>query len=155
MMINKQIMFLFLSLMSCTTFAATSGNCSVNTTPVNFGSYDVFSSTPLDTVGQVIVSCTGVGTTYSVVVQLNKGLGGSIPNRRLSQINGNDRLSYNLYTDAGRSTIWGDGTSSSSTQTVNIPGGASSTLSIYGRVPPLQDVSMGNYTDTITVTINF
>lgn len=154
-MLVKKIIMTFTLLMPCVAFAASSGTCMVSTTPVNFGSYDVFSNSAVDTVGQVTVGCTGVGTTYSVTVQLNKGLVGSVAQRKMQQGNGNDKLSYNLYTDAGRSTIWGDGTSSSSTQTINVNGGTSSTLSIYGRIPALQDVEMGSYTDSITVTINF
>jgi spore coat protein U-like protein len=131
-------------------------SCTVTTTPVNFGSYDVFSNSALDTVGQVSVNCSGgASTSYSVVIQLNKGLNGSIPQRKMQRSSGNDTLSYNLYTNAGRSIIWGDGTGGSSTQTLNMNGGPASTLSIYGRVPPLQDVSIGNYTDSVTVTINF
>lgn len=154
-MMMKKIVCALMLLPSICFAAAPSGSCTVSTTPVNFGSYDVFSNSNLDTIGQVIVGCSGVGTIYSVSVQLNKGLNGAIPNRRLSQLNGNDRLAYNLYTDAGRSTIWGDGTSSSAIQTVNVTGGTSSTLTIYGRIPPLQDVGIGGYADTITVTILF
>ena len=73
----------------------------------------------------------------------------------MQQSSGNDALSYNLYIDAARSTIWGDGTGGSSTQTINMTGSHPSTLSIYGRVPPLQDVSMGSYSDSVMVTINF
>ncbi len=154
----KMILYIVLSFISVSALATpppSTGTCTVTTTPVNFGAYNVFNNTPTDTIGQITVACTGVGTTYSVAIQLNKGLVGSIDQRKLQQTNGNDFLRYNLYIDAGRSTIWGDGTDSSVTQTINVIGGTSQTLTIYGRIPQLQDVSMGDYNDTVGVTINF
>jgi spore coat protein U-like protein len=67
---------------------------------------------------------------------------------------GADVLGDNLYADAARTVVWGDGTSASAT----VPGVTSTnpaTANIYGRIFPLQSVGAGNYSDTLIVTINF
>ena len=33
--------------------------CTMNATPIGFGSYDAFSSAPLDAVGTITVNCSG------------------------------------------------------------------------------------------------
>jgi spore coat protein U-like protein len=65
-------------------------------------------------------------------------------------------LEYNLYRDAAFSAIWGDGTSGTTTYTIrNPPNNQDVVLTVYGRVPALQDVATGSYADAVIVTINF
>jgi spore coat protein U-like protein len=66
--------------------------------------------------------------------------------------NGAFTLSYNLYTDASRVTVWGDG--SAGTATLN--GDAEeATYTLYGRVPARQNVHTGEYTDTLIATVTY
>ena len=72
--------------------------------------------------------------------------------------NGTESLSYNLYADAARTTVWGDGIGAASV-TIN-PGSVTAgdrTLvrAIYGRIPAQQAVGFGTYNDTIMVTLTF
>jgi spore coat protein U-like protein len=61
-----------------------------------------------------------------------------------------------LYLNATRTTIWGDGTSGTSRYTRwLVPANQNISLSVYGRIPAQQDVSVGNYTDTVIATIEF
>lgn len=127
--------------------------CSVTTVGVAFGFYDVFSSTPLDSAGSVTIRCIGLGTGIDPVsVSLSTGGSGSFQPRTLFR--GPDRMSYNLYLDAGRSQIWGDGTGGS-LRYASASNNQPVTLTIFGRIPPGQDVSAGTYSDTIVVTVNF
>jgi spore coat protein U-like protein len=66
---------------------------------------------------------------------------------------GTDTLNYELYSDAPRSSIWGStlATGESYTSTSN----AETTYDIYGRVPALQDVGAGSYSDTVTITVEW
>ncbi len=65
-------------------------------------------------------------------------------------------LNYNLYLDAARTTIWGDGTGGTQVYSnANPPNNTNVTVTIYGRIPASQDVSAGSYTNTVTATINF
>ena len=62
--------------------------------------------------GSVAVQCT-IGILPSFQVALSTGGSGSYATRKMS--NGTDTLSYNLYTDAGHTIIWGDGSGGTST----------------------------------------
>jgi spore coat protein U-like protein len=127
------------------------GACAVTSvTGLAFGAYDAIAvnrTTPLDTTGQLAYRCRGV----TALVTLSAGGGGSgFAPRRLQQ--GAQRLGYNLYLDAARTQIWGDGTAG--TQTYLAPRGRN-TLVIYGRVFPGQTPPAGTYSDTIVATLNF
>ncbi len=125
--------------------------CSVDPTPVAYGVYSPFSVAPTDTAGTLRVTCSTATVGYTVL--LSAGSAGSYSPRRLS--GGGHTLSYNLYTDPLRTTVWGDGGggTASVTGAFALPGAIDHT--VYGRVPAQQNVGAGAYTDTITVTINF
>ena len=127
--------------------------CSVTTVGVAFGVYDVFASTPLLSAGSVSVRCVGIGTGIELIsVALSTGVSGSFHPRTLFR--GSDRLNYNLYLDPGHSQIWGDGTGGTMRH-VSVSNSQPANLTIFGRIPPGQDVSAGTYSDTIIVTVNF
>jgi spore coat protein U-like protein len=128
-------------------------NCSISTVGMAFGSYNVFSGSALSSTGSVTIQCTGVGAGVDpVTVSLNPGTGGSFQPRKMFK--GIETLSYNLYLDAGGNIIWGDGTGGTQ-QFASVSNNRAVTLTIFGRIPPGQDVSVGTYTDTIVATINF
>jgi spore coat protein U-like protein len=122
--------------------------CGVSTALVTFGSYDALSGSPVTAAGNVQVSCQLLSGSVAQVVAFDVGLstGGS--------------LGYNLYSDGGMATIWGDGTGGTQQQ-----GGAIIALlvgtpvvanyTIYGKVPASQQVKGGSYSDTITVSMSF
>lgn len=67
-------------------------------------------------------------------------------------------LSYNLFTDAGRTTIWGDGTGGTSYQ--SLPAGSSThteAFILYGRIPGNQSqATAGNYSDpSLSVVVSY
>ena len=127
--------------------------CSVTTVGVAFGVYDVFSSTPLVSAGSVTVRCVGLGTGIEPVsVALSPGGSGSFHPRTLFR--GSEKLNYNLYLDPGHSQIWGDGTGGT-LKHVSVSNSRPVTLTIFGQIPPGQDVSAGTYSDTIITTIDF
>ncbi|MBH0200187.1 MAG: spore coat protein U domain-containing protein [Nitrospira sp.] len=136
-----------------TPFAAHAAvKCSVTTVGVAFGLYDVFSSSPLLSAGSVSVRCSGLGTgTEQVSISLSTGGSGSFNPRTLSQ--GSERLNYNLYLDPGHTQIWGNGTGGT-VRHVSVSKNPV-TLTIFGRIPPGQDVTAGTYSDTIVVTIDY
>ena len=122
--------------------------CTFNVTGVNFGSYDVFSNTPLDSTGNIDVNCpSGVG--YSMALTAGGGT-----HRQRVMNSGAHRLNYNLYTAANRAVVWGDATSG--TVTINGTGiGVSVNHGVYGRTPALQNVHAGSYSDIINVMLTF
>jgi spore coat protein U-like protein len=127
--------------------AAPAGAASCNLSPqgVIFGSYDWLSPVPLDAVGYIHVSCDDtVSFTLALAVD-----GGSVAGRRMTS--GRDYLDYELYTNASRTSFWGDGIRGSDLSIT----GESVDLPIYGRIPANQNVPANSYSDTITVTISY
>lgn len=121
---------------------------------VNFGGYDVFSPAPLDSTGSVTLRCTGVGPGDTVLVSLSRGTSASFFPRLMP--NPRTPLAYDLYLDAARLVVWGDGTGGSSAYgPVQPVDGSDLVLPIYGRVPAQQNVMAGSYSDTLVVTIQF
>jgi spore coat protein U-like protein len=120
--------------------------CTVSTTSLTFSVYDVFSTLSEDITGTITVRCS---PAVPYVLSLSTG-GGSYTSRVLE--NGGFTLNYNLYTDAARVTVWGDG--SAGTATLN--GDAEeATYTVYGRVPARQNVHVGEYTDTLIATVTY
>jgi spore coat protein U-like protein len=130
------------------------GACSFNSTVgVSFGAYRFFDATPTDSTGSITYTCL---LQFSpITIHLSKGSAPTYVPRQMRQ--GTDTLDYNLYLDASRVSIWGDGTGGSSRYGPISPPllGAPVTVTIYGRIPASQNVRIGSYTDTVTVTINF
>lgn len=131
--------------------------CNVSAVPVNFGLYNPLSGLPVVATGDVTVTCTVlVGLFESWTIALSTGNSGNYTTRQMA--NGGSNMSYNLYTSAAYSNVWGDG--SGSTTLVN--GGAllsigttSNDYVVYGRIPAGQDAAAGTFTDTIIVTLNY
>ena len=138
--------------------------CSVAATGVSFGVYDISLATPNDSTGDVTVTCTyvppGGATGVNIQASLSPGVSGSYSPRQMAF--GPARLNYNLFLDAARTSIWGNGLSGTGIATASFtvgPGVGNGTRSaqfpVYGRVPAQQVVGMGAYSDTIVVTVTF
>lgn len=121
-------------------------SCTVSSSGVNFGSYDTLSGAETDSTGTVRLRCD---ESVSATIALSSG-SGSIASRKMSS--GRDELSYNLYTNAQRNVIWGDGTGGSNTVTVQ---GDTVDYPIYGVIASRQRVTAGGYTDTIMLTVTY
>lgn len=132
-------------------------SCSVSATALSFGPYDPSNATARDSTGTVTVTCTAlVGVSASWDILLSTGSSGSFTPRRL--LSGGNSMQYNLYIDAGRTQVWGDATGVTakvSDSRFVIAGTSQYSYTTYGRLPALQDLAPGTYTDTITVTLNY
>jgi spore coat protein U-like protein len=127
--------------------------CSLSSTSMVFGTYDVLVTTPLDTTGSIVYRCTQ--RDHNIMITLDRGGGTSFATRRM--MNGAEQLFYNLYLDAARTVIWGDGSGGTQAFFTRNPQGNNQdlTIAIFGRIPARQDRGIGTYTDTIIVTLNF
>ena len=136
--------------------------CVLATTPVVFANYDPFYGAGLTASGTLTVSCSSVIVPTGAVAY-TLSLSASQTTGTMARAMGGafgGRLLYNLYTDASRTVIWGNG--SSGTQTV--AGSVTPIVSavpairvhtVYGSLPMRQSVRTGLYTDTIYATINY
>lgn len=133
---------------------ARAGSCAISTvTGLAFGGYDVFDSAPVDSTATITYECTGVVSGDTVRIDLSTGGSGTFAPRALSA--GAESLSYNIYLDAARTAVWGDGTSGTSSYGPLEPAEGQTSVTAYGRIPARQDVAAGSYSDSIVVTIVF
>lgn len=137
-------------------------DCSVSSAGLGFGEYDPLDTNADDTTSNIAVTCTRVifvdPFRIDYTLSLSRGSSGNYAQRRMNA--GTARLNYNLYRNAARSQIWGDGSSSTSTVagTANFNWFQTSQTNnhtAYGRAPALQNVGPGTYADTIVLTIVF
>jgi len=132
--------------------ATVAKNCTITTNPVAFGTYDPIvanATTNLDGTGSVVVTCTkGAGT------RIDLGLGSNASGTTRRMLGGTDLLTYELYSDTGRTTVWGSGAGAGQTIAA-APSKAARTFTVYGRVFSGQDVGAASYADTVVATINF
>ena len=138
---------------SLTVSASVSKNCTITTAPVNFGPYDPVTTNataPLDGIGTVTVTCTKGAPAK---VGLSPGSNAQGTTRRMSQ-GAAAYLTYELYKDTARATIWGD-TIDTALDIPAAPNRNPRSFTVYGRTPGAQDATVGNYTDTVLATVNF
>jgi spore coat protein U domain-containing protein, fimbrial subunit CupE1/2/3/6 len=135
--------------------ATVSNNCTISTTAISFGAYDPTVSNlsaPLDATGSVTITCTkGASTT----IGLNAGAHGTnATGTTRAMSSGSGYLSYELYQDTGRATVWDNSTGLFTPPVA--PSKDPRTFTMYGRIPAGQDVPASTtYTDTVTATVNF
>lgn len=133
--------------------------CSVTAGDVVFGNYTFSHTTATEAAGNVSVSCSILGLVSLLVsynIQLSQGSSTSYAPRKMAQ--GANLLNYNLYTTAGRSTVWGDGTAGSSIVSDGYWLGLLTVVrsyAVYGQIPAGQNVPAGVYSDTTVVTVNY
>ncbi|MBX3457942.1 MAG: spore coat U domain-containing protein [Candidatus Paracaedibacteraceae bacterium] len=131
-----------------TVTATVNANCTIVTNNLDFGNY---LGAQIDASTTMTINCTN-GTPYTVALNIGTGSGATYANRILTS--GASTMNYNLFTDTVRTTVWGDGTSSS--QLNNGTGsGTNQTLTVYGRLPGSQTPTSGTYTDTVTATVTY
>lgn len=138
--------------------ASVAANCLIDASSgLAFGAYDPVSanaSADLDSTATVSVNCTldsAVTITMGQGLNADAGSTAAAPLRRLTD--GTNFLSYDLYSDAGYTTVLGDtlGTSVGYTGT-----GVADTVTAYGRIPGGQNVPVAVlYGDTVVATITF
>lgn len=138
-----------------TTFQVTAtvaDSCLVSATDLNFGAYDSVAATALDGTSTITVTCTAE-TAYTI--GLDAGSGTPAATTR-AMTGASTQLDYELYTDSGRTSVWGDigGTTGTTVAQSALTGGPLD-YTVYGQIPALQYVPAANYADTITVTVDY
>lgn len=129
-------------------------SCTVTATTVAFGTYTPLTASPLTSAGTITIACSGISGRNTITIDLSPGASGNYATRTLTS--GVPTLNYNLYLDAAYTQIWGNGTGGSAEGSARIRRRApNASLTIYGAVAASQDPAPGNYTDTITVTVNY
>lgn len=133
---------------------AWSSACKITATALNFGVYDMLSLVPRDATAQLAIRCNHKPTApASVRVTLSAGGAGTVGQRKMAGPLAGSPLFYNLFANPGMSSIFGDGTAGSETPTNLVDKSSPWDVTIYGRIPPLQSIPIGTYSDALTATI--
>jgi len=111
---------------------------------ITFTAYDVYSAGQQSVRGTITYNCP---PPLSATVTVDGGLHVSGGQRNMLLTSGPDLLGYGIFFDAACTRSMGP--------TLATPVTGSGTLAFYACLPPLQDVSVGSYGDTVTVTFNF
>lgn len=122
--------------------------CSVESSPVAFGTIDVLR--PTRGTGEIVVRCD---EPTEFRVGLSPGGGGS-EGRRMDGP-GNTRLDYALFADAGYSIPWGDGQAIGNPRAGASDGKGPQRLTVYGIIPAQPGTPAGDYVDSLQVTLSF
>ncbi len=155
--LRHTVALLLLPFMAATAVAATRGGqfsvnaavqsgCALSGATFNFGQYTSGQPANLDAVGTInYADCSG-----NVTLELDGGQSGDVNARQLRA--GSRRLSYQIYREAGRTSVWGRGANARLVQFATAQSGR---IEVFSRIPGGLVVEPGTYTDTIGVTLTF
>lgn len=133
---------------------AHAGNCTFSSAPttLDFGTYLPLTGGALQQLMTFTVDCVPPET---VTVSFSTGQSPLFDPRTMKFAP--YTLNYNIFRNAGRTEIWGDGSGSTFTQSKTMTvGDRTLTVNVYGQVPGSQNVGASSpafYTDQITATI--
>jgi spore coat protein U-like protein len=133
--------------------ATVTTNCRLVVPPLTFGTYDPLAAHSVqaaDASVDVQVSCTR-NTTASI--SFDFGLHATTGNARGMNGPGAEMLQYQIYRDAGHTQIWAQGSDAFRLTTHGVS--SPDQLTVFGRIPPRQEVEPGSYTDVLTATVDF
>ena len=123
--------------------------CSFSAQDMVFGDYDPSTRAPLNSVAEITIDCSRP-TNVTLLIAPGGGTGRVTDRRMLHRTRPGEVLGYNLFQDASRMVVWGDGGSGAAlTLRVERRGVAR----VYGQVYAGQEPWVGSYEDSVSVTI--
>ncbi|WDZ94330.1 spore coat U domain-containing protein [Herbaspirillum sp. WKF16] len=132
--------------------------CTASASTLSFGTYNPQSSTPVENTGNITVTCQAtISLLITYTVKLSAGNSGAYAQRKM--LAGTSAMNYQAYLDATRSTIWGDGSSSTNYildgYLLQVLTPVVKTYTVYGKIPGSQNIAAGSYTDTLTILVSY
>lgn len=129
------------------------GNCGIQADPIDFGTVVGSMAGAIDATGAVRATCNNE-LPYTIALNAGQVPGNTIANRRLGLDGaGPGLVDYQLYLDAGRGQVWGDGSVGAIHNDTGT--GTQQIITVYGRVPVQPLPVSGTYRDTVTATITY
>jgi spore coat protein U-like protein len=142
----------------------TTGTLTVNTTVIkvclisngtlNFGNYDPTAATANTTSTTVTLTCTP-GSSYNIGMNAGSGSGGSTTLREMTLSGGSATLGYELFQDSGYSVNWGNTVGTSTLAGTTSSSTLANTITVYGEIPANEVAGVGNYSDSVTMTVTY
>ena len=112
-------------------------------------------TTALNQQTTVAITCTNT-TPYNVGLDGGTVVGSTVPSRLMAGTatgNTGTTVGFQLYQDAGRTTVWGN---TQGTNTVaGVGTGSVQSISVYGQVPAQATPKPDTYQTTVTATVYF
>jgi len=131
--------------------AVANPSCTPSSAGIAFGN---FTGSQITITGSITLTCTGTGKD-NFDLDLSTGSAGTYSPRRMK--NGANSLTYNLYTDATFSKIWGAGSGGVDHVSGTVDMGSSTTVTVtvplYAKLPAQTKPPFGPYSDTIIATV--
>jgi spore coat protein U-like protein len=139
--ISTEIVFAATATSNLTVSASVAASCRITSVGnIAFGTYDPLSATPNDAAGNVVFQCVK-GTSYKTYITGTRSMTGA-----------SYTLPFQLYNEAGRTTVFASDNSVSGTTSSSI---SPVTKDIYGRVAAGEDVGVANYTATLITVVEY
>ncbi len=141
----------FASTTATTTFnvtATVTATCTIAATAMTFAT--AYTGSTITAQSQITATCTNT-TPYTIGLNAGTTTGATTTNRLLAGPSG-ATLPYQLYSDSGHTTVWGNATGSWVSGTGN---GSAQAINVYGQILGAQLPAPGTYTDTVTATITY
>lgn len=140
--------------------ASVIANCTITASNLAFGNYDPVvanNTTGADLYANstVTVACTKGAPNVWIGLDAGANSASAVGTTRAMATGGNF-LSYELYTanpNPVAGAVWGN--TQATGKSYVAASKAATAITVFGRVPKGQDAAAGNYTDTITATINY
>lgn len=146
--------------------SALANDCFVSSSGLVFGPYQPLtfagklSSTSQTSTATVSVVCNGnggakgSGATLSLSAS-NQGPGDRISTRYMQRVDGSDLMAFNLFTDANRTTVWGNG-STGALISISMAQRTSENITVYGTIPAGQNtLRAGRFLDSMIITLTY
>ncbi len=129
--------------------ATVEDNCTVLTSPLDFGDVFWINFGNRDATATISLSCTA-NLDYVVTIDNGQHFNGR---RRMFSPAVNRYVAYQVYTDPVRTQVWGSDVAQG--QPGNSGASGQKTLTAYARIPGFSLIYPTGYTDTLTVTVHF
>lgn len=134
--------------------ATVTASCVVTASNIAFGSITPAATGEATATGTITSTCS---KSVPFTLKISAGSSNDAAARKMAGTDGTntDKLAYALYTDAGKTSIWGDGVAAG-TSTVPLVGtGEAQTSTVYGALSLNQYLKPDTYVDNLTVTLEY
>jgi spore coat protein U-like protein len=129
--------------------------CTIDAENVIFPAYDPTGLAVTNTSGSVTITCSK-GSAPPIGISVGANAGGGTQRKMKGGASGADLINYDLYKTTVGGAVWGDAVVSDRlTPAVSSSALTPQIIPIVGNIPAGQDVSVGDYLDTVTATVYF
>ena len=131
------------------------GGCTTSFSGMAFGAYPTLVLADVTSAANIDVICQGVqgGSSYTLALgPSTDGVGNRISTRYLVNTLGGDLMAFNLFTDANRTAVWGDGVTGALIHGNLDAVGSQSSVPVYGKIPAGQHtLRAGSFLGSMTI----